>query len=67
MNHLSNEDATGQPNFADQLRRLRDTQSVNEIHVPELSQWMQFWNDEESETVNLRNINHWLMHTGTRN
>lgn len=60
MNSLNSEHTSIPSSFADQLRRVRENLQPEVIHIPDLNQWMQFWNDEESETVNLRNIRHWM-------
>jgi len=59
MNHLSENVGTF-TNFAEQLRMMRATQNAEAVSVPDLQQWMQYWNDEESEAANLRNIRHWI-------
>jgi len=28
--------------------------------TPELSQWLEYWNDADSVAVNLRRVEHWL-------
>jgi hypothetical protein len=47
-------------NFGDALtaRRLQAQQPL--ISAPELSQWLQYWNDDESFAVNMRNLEHWI-------
>ena len=59
MNHLSENVGTF-ANFAEQLRVIRNAQNPETISIPDLQQWMQYWNDEESEAANLRNIRHWI-------
>lgn len=29
---------------------------------PQLEDWLRYWNDEDSDLGNLRNIEHWLTH-----
>ena len=62
MNNLSNENiGTPAPSrFAEQLRMMRESQNPALTCIPDLKQWMQYWNDDESDAVNLRNIRHWL-------
>lgn len=47
-------------NFADALaaHRLQTRQSL--VNAPELGQWLQYWNDDESFAVNMRNLEHWI-------
>ena len=59
MNISSNENIGAPSNFVDRLQQARKEQQVDPA-IPDLQQWMQYWNDEESETANLRNIRHWL-------
>ena len=67
MNNLSNDNAVNSRVFADQLRQLRDAGDSSEICIPDLQQWMHYWNDEESDAVNLRNIRHWMTCIHPRN
>ncbi|MES1190272.1 MAG: hypothetical protein ABUS47_04245 [Steroidobacter sp.] len=60
MNSLNRENTSSPSSFAEQLRRVRDAQQPDVARIPDLKQWMQYWNDEESEAHNLRNIQHWL-------
>jgi hypothetical protein len=30
------------------------------VEPPSYEQWLQYWNDEETEIANLRNFQHWL-------
>jgi len=66
MNHLS-ENSSRYRSFADQLRVLRETQNPVAVTIPDLHQWMQYWNDEESEATNLRHIRHWISRATTKN
>ncbi|HEX2585743.1 MAG TPA: hypothetical protein VHL14_11450 [Steroidobacteraceae bacterium] len=59
MNHLS-ENVDTFTNFAEQLRMVHEAQDPETVCIPDLQQWMQYWNDEESEAANLRNIRHWI-------
>jgi hypothetical protein len=46
------------------FERLRERQPVPESNclpaVPDVRQWLHYWNDEESFAGNLRNFEHWL-------
>ena len=64
MNHLG-ENVNSFTNFAEQLRAIRDTQDAGAVSIPDLQQWMQYWNDEESDAANLRNIRHWISRAPT--
>jgi hypothetical protein len=59
MNHLS-ENVSALNSFAEQLRMVHEAQHHESTSIPDLQQWMQYWNDEESEATNLRNIRHWI-------
>lgn len=66
MNILSNESIGASPNFVDRLQQARKEQQVDPA-IPDLQQWMQYWNDDESYAGNLRNIRHWLSRASHRN
>jgi len=66
MNHLS-ENSSKNLSFADQLRAVREALGPETTSIPDLQQWMQYWNDEESETTNLRHIRHWISRAATKN
>lgn len=49
-------------NFLDKLRERQANAlsgSVTPV-IPSWRQWLQYWDDEESLTGNLRNLEHWL-------
>lgn len=40
--------------------RARTTADQAQIEPPSLLEWMQYWNDDDSEIGNLRRFEHWL-------
>ncbi|MGC3979635.1 MAG: hypothetical protein QM808_00060 [Steroidobacteraceae bacterium] len=53
--------------FAQHLRSLQGDSPVNEsgnrpgiLQSAELGQWLQYWNDADSVSGNLRKLEHWL-------
>jgi len=61
MQILNNVNSPTQRSFTDCLQQLRINQDTNPIAaIPNIKEWMQYWNDEESYTANLRNIRHWI-------
>ena len=61
MQILNNVNSPAQRSFTDCLQQLRDTQDMDvATEIPNIKEWMQYWNDEESYSANLRNIRHWM-------
>jgi len=61
MQILNNVSSPTQRSFTDCLQHLRDNQDLDSVTaIPNIKEWMQYWNDEESYTANLRNIRHWM-------
>lgn len=56
-------------NFVERLRE-RETQAASGEHclpsTPDVKQWLQYWNDEESLAGNVRNFEHWLQRARPR-
>jgi len=46
-------------NLYERLRQLNGA-AVNPVEPPQLEDWLRYWNDEDSDLGNLRNIEHWL-------
>jgi len=42
--------------FADSLHAV----GVKEFVPPTLEEWLEFWDDDDSDIGNLRNLEHWL-------
>ena len=40
--------------------RLRQSPAHAAIEPPALEDWLQYWNDEDTDLGNLRNFEHWL-------
>lgn len=57
LNTTGNDDSFGQRLLKAQAdtRRTQDTSGI-----PDLNQWMQYWNDADSVAGNLRRFEHWL-------
>ncbi len=49
-----------QIDFISALRKQREAAETVAPETPELQQWLQYWNDEESFTSNMRNLSHWI-------
>lgn len=47
-------------NFSEALRAQRARHCQTLPDTPELSQWLRYWNDDESFAVNMRNLEHWI-------
>ncbi len=61
MQTPDHENSPTQRSFTDCLQQLRDAQDGNVVTaIPNLKEWMQYWNDDESYAVNIRNIRHWM-------
>lgn len=61
MQNLNNVNSPAQRTFTACLQQLRDNQNTDSVTaIPNIKDWMQYWNDDESYTVNLRNIRHWM-------
>ena len=46
--------------FAECLQRL----PAENVVPPTVEDWLVYWNDEDTDLVNLRNIDHWLSRSG---
>lgn len=51
---------TNEPNFSEILRAQRALGKDSIPDTPELSQWLKYWNDDESYAMNMRNLGHWI-------
>jgi uncharacterized protein YbgA (DUF1722 family) len=61
MQILNNVSSPTQRSFTDCLQQLRNSHETNVVTaIPNIKEWMQYWNDEESYAANLRNIRHWM-------
>lgn len=50
-------------NLSNRLRELAERQvpaSTVQFQPPSLEDWLRYWNDEDSELGNLRNLQYWL-------
>ena len=59
-----------QGNFSHQLRRIQTSASAGHAggaRPPELSDWLQYWNDADSVEGNLRKLQHWLQRARREN
>ncbi len=54
LNQLMNSEGS----FAARLSQAQNAQPSSQ--APDLSQWMQYWNDADSVAGNLRRLEHWL-------
>lgn len=59
MQILNNVNSPAQRNFTDCLKQLRSEENID-TKIPDINQWLHYWNDEESFACNLRNIRHWI-------
>ncbi|MGD9841417.1 MAG: hypothetical protein AB7F79_04585 [Steroidobacteraceae bacterium] len=46
--------------FMTALRQQRERNDSPIPDAPNLNEWLQYWNDEESFTANMRNLAHWI-------
>ena len=48
--------------LSNRLRELSRSESAREAQFepPMLEDWLRFWNDDDSDLGNLRNLEHWL-------
>jgi hypothetical protein len=53
--------------FGDCLQQLRSSPDMDVATIPNINEWMQYWNDEESYAANLRNIRHWIARVTHKN
>jgi len=61
MQSLNNGNPTVQRSFTDCLQQLRSNHDIDTVTtIPNIKEWMHYWNDEESYAANLRNIRHWM-------
>ncbi|MES1196074.1 MAG: hypothetical protein ABUL58_03930 [Steroidobacter sp.] len=60
MQILNNVNGPAQRNFTDCLQQLRNNQDAGSTTIPDINQWLHYWNDDESFAGNLRNFRHWL-------
>jgi uncharacterized protein Usg len=58
LNHDLNDDG----NFSTRLLKAQAGNSGNPIvpAFPDLQQWLEYWNDADTVSGNLRKVNHWL-------
>ena len=50
----------------ERLRQLSSTPSDIPGDPPTLEDWLHYWNDEDTDLVNLRNFEHWLARSQPR-
>jgi hypothetical protein len=46
--------------FITALRQQRERSHLSLPDAPELNQWLHYWNDEESFSLNVSNLAHWI-------
>jgi hypothetical protein len=58
LNHDLNDDG----NFSTRLLKAQASNAGSPIvpAVPDLQQWLEYWNDADTVSGNLRKMNHWL-------
>lgn len=58
LNHDLNDDG----NFSTRLLKIQsgNAGSATAPTIPDLQQWLEYWNDADSVSGNLRKVNHWL-------
>jgi hypothetical protein len=51
---------TTDSSFMAALRQQRELHNQALPDTPQLHQWLDYWNDDESFAVNMRNLSHWI-------